>query len=321
MEAPKTTWPYEWIDTDAALLSVIEAAKGERYIALDTETVGWQTGNEKLALIQVGLPSQKRSFIIDPFALSTLEPFEQILTTPTPLVVAHNAPFEERQFNRFGIKIRGIQDTLVMARNLRKDLPNHTLKTCCELILGIELSKEEQTSDWSVRPLSPSQLQYASLDVEVACALYDHLYDLDSRLRIDDSLSVEELMKNLSETVKDKFSLIRDVAPQLSFLENRYELLYQAIRNKLIAGDPPYKGAFGSCSVKKINKTEISPQKVRDQFPEIAPLAIKETVERKTILALMKEYGIDAKRLDDVLIPLNHEFRMSLSLGDESEDR
>lgn len=310
------TWPFEWIDKVEKLLEVIEAAKQEQYIALDTETVGWESGNERLSLIQIGLPSLKRAYIIDPFAFQDLKPLENILTHPTPLVVAHNASFEERQFARHGIKIRGIRDTLTMARTLRKDLPNHTLKTCSELLLGITISKEEQTSDWSQRPLSQAQLDYAAMDVEIASMLYDLLADMESKLTLDPDLSVEQMMRAISDTSMQKFKLIKEVAPELAFLENRYDMLYQAIRSKLIEGAPPYEGPYGKCSVQKIKKTEINPVKVRSQFPEIADRAIKETVEKQDLLALMKEHGIDPKRIDEVSEFVKNEHRMSLTLGD-----
>ncbi len=45
----------------------------------------------------------------------------------------------------------------------------------CERELGIELDKTEQTSDWTLRPLSKRQMAYAALDVEVLPPLWDRL--------------------------------------------------------------------------------------------------------------------------------------------------
>lgn len=314
MVTPK--WKRIWIDTVEGLAAVIEDAKPEVYITLDTETVGWETGNERLALVQVGIPSKKRAYIIDPLAVQELKSLDAILSTSTPQVVAHNAPFEERQFGRFGIKIKGIRDTLVMARELRSDLPNHTLQTCCRLLLGIEISKEEQTSDWSRRPLSEEQLQYAALDVEVAAALYENLFAIEARLTLDRSLSVPDMMKLMAETVRDRFDLTREIAPELAHLNARYEMLRTAIRVKLIDGEPSYEGPYGKCSVSKIKRTEVNPQKVRREFPEIAEQVITDFVDRKTLQAVMKEYGIHPDKIDDVSDITGWTERLSLSLKD-----
>jgi hypothetical protein len=122
-------------------------------------------------------------------------------------------------------------------------------------------------------------------------------------------------MKELFELTLEKFELIKDIAPKLSFLEQRFEKVKEAIKDRLIHGEPAYEGEFGEASVKLITQTEINTQKVKELFPEIVPLVVAEKVERKRLLDVMQEYGIDKKRLDEVLEPSNSYHRLNLEVA------
>ncbi|MBN8550226.1 MAG: hypothetical protein J0M12_12985, partial [Deltaproteobacteria bacterium] len=52
------SWKYEWVDSESQLAAVAEAVRTEEFVAIDTETAGWETGNERLCLIQIGLPTR-----------------------------------------------------------------------------------------------------------------------------------------------------------------------------------------------------------------------------------------------------------------------
>lgn len=311
-----TEWNFEWIDAPAMLERVCDSLKDEPLLSIDTETVGWESGNERLCLIQIGNPVTQQVFLIDPLAVPDLGRLEVILSKATPALVAHNASFEERQFARHGIKLRGLIDTLAMARKLRPDLPNHTLQTCCKLLLDIEISKAEQTSDWSARPLSNDQLRYAALDAEVALRLYAALAEMEQKLEVDVGLGVPELMQQLSQTVRNRFELLHDISPELALLNAREEMIRSTIRSKLIEGEPGYDGQYGSCKVNKIKNTEVNPDKVRRELPTIAELVISEHVDKKRLRAVMKEHGIDERMFDKVSDIIGYVDRMTLTLGD-----
>ena len=308
------TWDIVWIDSADDLAQIAAAAAGEEYIAVDTETVGWQTGNESLALVQIGIPSKKIAYIIDAIAVTTFEPIRDILVSTKPAKVAHNASFEDRQFGRVGIKMKGIRDTLPMSRSLRPDLPNHQLKTSCFFVLGKSLDKESQTSDWSVRPLTKKQLHYAALDVEILSDLYDALCAMESKLIVAPDVGVEKIMAELQIATREKFELIKDIAPRLSFIDQRVEKLKEALKHRLENGAPAYEGEYGNASIKAITQTEINTQKVKDVFPEIAPLVIAEKVERKRLVDTMKEFGIESARLQEVLDPKDTYYRLTLEI-------
>lgn len=313
-------WELKWIDRVEDLEELaVELGKNE-LLSLDTETVGWQTGNEKLCLIQIGIPSNRSVAVIDVLACSNLKALEAVMGAKSPQKIAHNAIFEEKQLGRHGIKLRGVVDTLEMSRRLRPDLPGHSLKVCCKYILNLDLSKAEQSSDWSRRPLLPEQLNYARLDAEVAFELYQALLGLQARLELDPALKVTALMRELHELNDLKFELTKTIATELAYLNLRGELIREAIRAKLLDGEPAYKGEFGSCHITKVKKTEISPAKVRAELASIADLAISEYVEKKRLVALMLEHGIDQSMLNLVEDVVGYTDRLYLKLGEQRNE-
>lgn len=309
---------FTWIDSSRGLSDAVSACRAEKVLSVDTETVGWQTGNEQLCLIQIGLPLARHVFVVDALAVKDLQPLSEVLSEESPFIVAHNASFEERQFNRSGIKVRGVRDTLTMSRTLRPDLPNHTLRTCCKLLLDIDLDKEPQTSDWSIRPLSTRQLEYARLDAEVAIFLYDYLFRLETEVSQDLERAVPELMAEYGQTVRRRYELIRSIAHEAAFLAAREAKLRDTIRLRLIEGAPAYDGPVGSASVSKVRRTEINPQKVREVFPELAGDLIQEYVERKRFEAVTKEHGLPKSAIESVLETVGFNERLSLNLKDET---
>lgn len=315
-------WPVELIADGALAAQRVELLRGEPILSIDTETVGWREGNERLCLVQVGSPSLQRVFIFDTVGWETLAPLAPIITGESPKLIAHNAEFEARQFARYGLKMRGAVDTLTMARRLREDLPSHSLASCCHYLLGFDLSKEEQTSDWSVRPLSDDQLRYAQLDAEVAYELYQFLAAIEERLTVSPELAVPELMRELVELHRTRYRLTREIAPELEFLRLREEALKEAVKYRLTHGDPPYESELGRAEVKVVQNTVVNPVKVRAEFPQFADQVIVEAVERKRILAVMKEYGFDDKDLKRVLDPSTAAERLTLKVrwgGGEEE--
>lgn len=313
----KPAFDFDWISNSEELAQAAATLVNEPVLSVDTETSGWQTGNEQLCLIQIGVPSTKRVLLVDVLGTGAPKALEPILSAPAPLIVAHNASFEERQFARYDIKIKGVRDTLAMSRDLRPDLPNHTLRTCCRLLLGVELSKEEQASDWSVRPLSSRQVDYARLDAEVALSLYDYLASLEERASRELNLSVPELIEEFSKISRSRYELMAPIAHEHAFLQAREAKLREAIRQKMIEGADPYDGPFGKASITKVKRTEVNPQRVREVFPEFAIEVIQEYVDRKRFDSVARERGLPKNAIESVLDTVGFNDRLSLALKDE----
>lgn len=312
------SYEFEWVSTADELSRVAEGLAGQPILSVDTETSGWQVGNEQLCLIQIGVPTEKRVVLVDVLKTGAPTALAPVLSAPTPLIIAHNASFEERQFARYDMKVKGIRDTLTMARQLRPDLPNHTLRTCCKLLLGLELSKTEQVSDWSARPLSADQVAYARLDAEVALSLYDYLAALEERAARELDLDVPALLKEYNYVVRQKFEISRDISHELAFLQAREGKLKEAIRQRLIDGAPQYEGPLGKCSIQKVKRTEVNPVRVREVFPEFADEVIQEFVDRKRFDSVAKERGLPKNAIESVLDTVGFNDRLTIAIGDET---
>jgi ribonuclease D len=314
------TYPFDWIRSKEELENAARTLNGEELLSVDTETSGWQTGNEQLCLIQIGIPSTKRVLLVD--VLATGEPLglTDVLAAPTPLIVAHNASFEERQFARYGMKVKGVRDTLTMARELRPDLPNHTLRTCCKLLLGLELRKDQQVSDWSLRPLSDEQVAYACLDAEVALTLYEYLNQLERRVDQEVDLAIPDLMHEFSEVTRARYELTASISHEMAFLEARARKIREAIRQKLIDGAEAYDGQYGKCSVMKVKRTDVNTQRVRELYPEFASEVIREYVDRKVFDSVARERGLPKNAIESVLDVVGYNDRLTLVLRDDAGD-
>ncbi len=314
----RPTFTFDWIRTPEELVRAAETLVNELIIAVDTETSGWQTGNEQLCLIQIGIPSKKHVLLVDVLGTGAPVALREILADPDQIFVAHNASFEERQFARYDLKVKGVKDTLTMSRDLRPDLPNHTLRTCCKLLLGVELRKEEQTSDWSQRPLSNSQIDYARLDAEIALTLYDYLAGLERRVQAELDLTVPDLMNEYARTVRQRFELTASVSHELAYLQAREQKLKDTIRQRLIDGAAPYDGALGRCAITKVKRTEVNVERVRDVYPEFATEVIQEFVDRRRFDLIAKERGLPKNAIERVLDTVGFNERLSISLKDDS---
>jgi len=166
------TLPVRWIDSDVQLRDTCERLRQEDAVALDVETTLY---SRRLCLVQLG--TREQIFIIDAFQITEFDPLIALLGDPNVVKIIHNATFEKGVLAPHGVTIRNIADTLELSRAKHgRDIKDgHKLGVVCERELGIELDKTEQTSDWSLRPLSRRQLAYAALDVEVLPPLWDRL--------------------------------------------------------------------------------------------------------------------------------------------------
>src|SRR5215218_589532 len=156
---------------------------GETMIGLDVETTGLSPWEGRVSLLQAAAPGRPTA-LIDAFAVDP-SPFLHVLDGAGEAIVAHNANFEEMWMREWGLDWR-LEDTMVMSRVLYSGTEDakkmrHSLADVAWRELGVELAKEEQTSDWSRRPLTAAQLEYAARDAEILPKLAaDLLRKLDS---------------------------------------------------------------------------------------------------------------------------------------------
>lgn len=168
----------EYVGDQHNLTALIERTKSVSALALDIETINWWDREaERVALVQLGFregdaASPIRVAIIDALAgldLSGLRLPLELSLTPKAI---HNASYDAVRLARhFGIFTSPIFDTMLAAR--RSGEKKCSLKVQVETHLGFELDKTEQRSDWSRRPLTREQLEYAALDASCTLLLYE----------------------------------------------------------------------------------------------------------------------------------------------------
>lgn len=162
-------------------------------VAIDTETMGLNVVRDRLCLVQISNGDQTADLVrIDPSQRP--DNLMKILSDSKILKIFHFARFDvSKLYQEFNISIQNIYCTKIASRLCRTYTDKHGLKELCREMLGIELNKQEQSSDWGARELKATQLEYAASDV-----LY--LHALKARL---DEMLVRENRQQLAQVCFD----------------------------------------------------------------------------------------------------------------------
>ena len=142
-------------------------------VAVDTETMGLLPGRDRLCLVQIsdGGPDQHlvRFAPDSDFAAPNLK---AVLADPARLKIYHFARFDLASIERYlGVEAGPVYCTKIASRLVRTYTDRHGLKELCREMLGQELSKQQQSSDWGAPEISEAQREYAASDVRYLHAL------------------------------------------------------------------------------------------------------------------------------------------------------
>ena len=160
------------IQTQADLERFFQRLKNEPLLALDTEAASFHRFRDRVYLLQ--LSSREETAVVDPLAVTSLEPLAGILADPAVEIVFHDADYDLRLLeNEYGFRATNLFDTRIAAQLLNE--PGVGLAALLEKYLGIHLDKRYQRADWSVRPLTPEMLDYAAADTRHLPVLRDLL--------------------------------------------------------------------------------------------------------------------------------------------------
>ncbi|QDV09205.1 Ribonuclease D [Planctomycetes bacterium Poly30] len=169
-------------DTES-LTKFCASLQGAPYLAVDTEFMRESTYHAQLCLVQVA--HGEHAAAIDPLARGIdLAPLHALLAEPGTLKVLHSAVQDlEIFFHATGSVPGPVFDTQIAASVCGLgDQPGYA-KLAAEL-LGVQLDKASQAVDWSVRPMSERQIDYALGDVTHLCRIYEILVaDLETKGR------------------------------------------------------------------------------------------------------------------------------------------
>lgn len=155
---------YKIISDEQSFNLAVKKLRSFQRISLDTEFLWRKTYFPVLSLIQIKLGN--KIFIFDCIKLKKLDPLTEILEDDKILKIIHSSRSDSNVlFMSKNILIKGTFDIQVAENILDKSNENKSYKSIVEKYCNKSLSKSETSSDWSIRPLSREQLDYASLDV------------------------------------------------------------------------------------------------------------------------------------------------------------
>ena len=135
-------------------------------VAVDSETMGLKPGRDKLCLVQLSSGDGTAHLVQLDRATYDAPNLKRLFADETTLKLFHFARFDVAVIEHYlGVQTQPVYCTKIASKLVRTYTDRHGLKDLCREIIGLELSKVEQSSDWGADTLSESQQQYAAGDV------------------------------------------------------------------------------------------------------------------------------------------------------------
>ena len=145
-------------------------------VAVDTETLGLVPRRDKLCLVQLSSGDGNAHLVQLDRASYDAPSLKALFANPAVTKIFHYARFDVAVIRHYlGVDVNPLYCTKIASKLTRTYTDRHGLKDLVKELLGIELNKQQQSSDWGAHMLSDPQKQYAAQDV-----LY--LHELKSRL-------------------------------------------------------------------------------------------------------------------------------------------
>ena len=241
--SPRPRASYQYVDNDAAVESLIRRMELARRVALDTEADSLHHYFQKVCLLQLTIDGE--NYIVDPLSGTDLEPFLRVLADKS--LILHGGDYDLRMMRlSFGFRPKNeVFDTLLAAQLLGYEQLG--LVSLVEHFFDVPLTKHGQKSDWTRRPLTGEQLQYASDDTRYLEPLANRLHAELHKLGRDEwhRESCERMVRstgNQSNRNPEEAWRIKG----LRFLDRRQlalvrELWHWREREAIKANRPPFK--------------------------------------------------------------------------------
>jgi ribonuclease D len=145
-------------------------------VAIDTETLGLNPHRDRLCLVQLSAGDGSADLVQIPQGQADAPHLRRVLGDPSVLKLFHFARFDMAVLEQaFGLMPGPIYCTKIASKLSRTYTDRHGLKDLARELLGIDLSKQQQSSDWGALTLSEAQLAYAASDVLYLHAIKDRL--------------------------------------------------------------------------------------------------------------------------------------------------
>lgn len=135
-------------------------------VAIDTETMGLRPARDRLCLVQLSAGDGNVHLVQFRPGRYEAPNLSRLLADPRVEKLFHFARFDVAVLGHYlGVETAPIYCTKIASKLVRTFTDRHGLKDLCKELLGIDLSKQQQSSDWGAEVLTPEQLAYAGSDV------------------------------------------------------------------------------------------------------------------------------------------------------------
>jgi len=154
-----------------------EGVLGDGAIAIDTETMGLVTPRDRLCLVQISDGGKDEHLVrFGPDSTYDAPNLKAILSDPNRMKLYHFARFDLAAIEHYlGVMAAPVFCTKIASKLVRTYTDRHGLKNLVEELLGENLSKHQQSSDWGGPVLSEAQRDYAASDVRYLHRLREEL--------------------------------------------------------------------------------------------------------------------------------------------------
>ena len=159
-------------------------------IAIDTETMGLNPNRDRLCLVQISSGDGNAHLIQISQDQTTAPNLCQLLSNPNVLKIFHFGRFDIAVLlKRFGVLCESVYCTKIGSKLVRTFTDRHGLKNILQDLISVDVSKQQQSSDWGSPILNKAQIDYAASDV-----LYLHQIrnELDIRLKRENRLDIAQ---------------------------------------------------------------------------------------------------------------------------------
>ena len=145
-------------------------------VAIDTETMGLNPHRDRLCVVQLSPGDGSADVVQIPKGHTDAPNLKALLANPAVTKIFHYARFDVAVlYQTFGVMAAPVYCTKIASRLTRTYTDRHGLKDLVREVLNVDLSKQQQSSDWGADSLTEPQLAYAASDVL-------HLHGLRERL-------------------------------------------------------------------------------------------------------------------------------------------
>jgi len=135
-------------------------------VAIDSETMGLNPWRDRLCVVQLSAGDGTAHVVQLPQGQYDAPNLKALLTDPAVTKIFHFGRFDIAVLQQYlGVVTAPVYCTKIASKLVRTFTDRHGLKDLCKELLNIELSKQQQSSDWGADTLSDEQLKYAASDV------------------------------------------------------------------------------------------------------------------------------------------------------------